>query len=227
MAFVFSPSNMDTYRKCPLRFQGQSITKEIKWTSNKSKSRGTMVHNALELAITEGVDKMPAVEGIDTGFVMQKLVEVDQAKQAGVSVLVEHELVVSETFQRTGWWDDDALLRAKADAILMPGDQSVAPLVVDFKTGRRWDMDAFQLRVEALLVHLLYDRPVVGYSYWYVDTGETHGGVIDFSSGLGDVTDIVDLMAEMQQAIKAAYFPPKRNRFCKWCDFFKTSKCTL
>ena len=61
----------------------------------------------------------------------------------------------------------------------------------------------------------------------HVDTGEIHGGVIDFSSGLGDVTDIVDLMAEMQQSIKASYFPPKRNRFCKWCDFFKTSKCTL
>ena len=31
MPFVYSPSNMQTFRDCPLRFWGQSISKEIKW----------------------------------------------------------------------------------------------------------------------------------------------------------------------------------------------------
>ena len=32
--FVFSPSNMMNYRLCPRRFEGQSITKEIKWKAS-------------------------------------------------------------------------------------------------------------------------------------------------------------------------------------------------
>lgn len=228
MPFVFSPSNMDTYRRCPRRFEGQSITCQIKWKANKAKSRGTLVHNALELAITEGIDKMPPVEGVDTGFVMQKLHEVDQLKQScGIGVLIEHELVVNDKFAKAGWWDADAYIRAKADAIIMPDDPSMTPLIVDFKTGKKWDTDAFQLRIEALLVHLLYGREKVGYSYWYVDTGETVGDVIDFGGGLAGVSDIIDQLAEMQRAIKASHFPARRNRFCKWCDFYRTPLCTL
>ena len=45
--FVFSPSNMSTYRTCPRRFEGQSITKEIVWKASAQKSRGTLVHHAL------------------------------------------------------------------------------------------------------------------------------------------------------------------------------------
>ena len=119
-------------------------------------------------------------------------------------------------------------LRARADALILHEEPSAPPLLIDFKTGRKWDTDAFQLRVETLLVHLLYDKPVIGYSYWYVDTGETVSDFVDFGSrGLDGVSDVVALMHEMQNAIKNNFFPAKRNKFCKWCDFYRTPLCTL
>lgn len=227
MAFVFSPSNMNNYRTCPRKFEGQSITGEIKWKASSAKSRGTAVHNALEKAITEGIHTMPVIEGMDAAFVTQRVTDLDLLKKAGVAVHIEHELVIDAAFKKAEWWDDGALLRARADALILPDDESLTPVVLDFKTGRKWDTDAFQLRVEALLVHLIYDRPKVAYSYWYVDTGETTDGVVDFTAGLSGVADIVTLMEEMQSAIRASRFPSRRNKFCRWCDFYRTPKCTL
>lgn len=227
MAFVFSPSNMDSYRKCPRRFEGQSITSEIKWKASTAKSRGTAVHNALEKALTKGLHTMPLVEGVDAAFVTQKVNDVMAMKKAGVTVYIEHELVVNRLFRQADWWDEDAFLRARADAILCPDDEERLPVILDFKTGKKWDTDAFQLRIEALLVHLIFGRPKVAYSYWYVDTGETTDGVVDFSNGLHGVQDILTLMEEMQGAISASRFPARRNKFCRWCDFYRTPKCTL
>lgn len=228
MSFIFSPSNMDSYRKCPRRFQGQSITHEIQWKATEAKSRGTLVHNAIELAINEGIDKLPPVKGMNSRFVTQKITELEAIKSLGSKVYIEHELAVDTKYKRSGWWDADTLLRAKADALILHEEPSAPPLLIDFKTGRKWDTDAFQLRVETLLVHLLYDKPVIGYSYWYVDTGETVSDFVDFGSrGLDGVSDVVELMHEMQNAIKNNFFPAKRNKFCKWCDFYRTPLCTL
>ena len=54
MGFVFSPSNLLSFRACPRRFQAQSITKEIKWKASTQKSRGTMVHGDIEKAFRKG-----------------------------------------------------------------------------------------------------------------------------------------------------------------------------
>ena len=56
MNFVFSPSNIMTYRTCPRRFMGQSISKEIKWKFSTQKSRGTLVHSSIEKAMQDGWD---------------------------------------------------------------------------------------------------------------------------------------------------------------------------
>ena len=55
MGFVFSPSNLMSFAACPRRFQGQSITKEIKWKASSQKSRGTLVHGCLQKAVDEGM----------------------------------------------------------------------------------------------------------------------------------------------------------------------------
>lgn len=227
MGFVYSPSNMDTFRKCPKRFEGQSITGEIKWKASKAKNRGTEVHNALERAVLEGIDKMPLVDGIDAAFVTQKVNDVRAAEKLGASILVEHAMCMRRDKTSAGWWDDDAYLRARADMLILPGNTGIPPLVVDFKTGKKWDEDAFQLRVETLLVHHLYGANRVGYSYWYVDTGDVCSGVVDYSGGYQDVADVLLLLDTMDKAIAASAFMPTRNKFCKWCDFFQTPKCSL
>ncbi len=239
--FVFSPSNMDAYDKCPRKFQAQSITKEIQWKASAQKSRGSLVHNSLDKAVAHGIQAVSTwPEGVDAGYVTQQVMDTRQQVASGAQMFIEHELTVNDKFQPVGWWDEDAMLRAKADLLILPPliDQPLpdvgipflptipllAPAdVIDFKTGKVWDTNDFQLRVECLLVHFIYKRPIVNYAYWYVDQGQTIDGSIDFRNGLSPVQDIIDLMKEMRMAIRDTYFPPKKNSFCKW----KTGQCQL
>lgn len=228
--FVFSPSNMSTYRTCPRRFQAQSITKEIVWKPSAAKSRGTLVHNVLEIAMRKGIDGVTAwPDGIDVDFSRQQLQRAAQMAQDGCQLFIEHEITLNKQFRPAdgGWWSKEGFIRAKADALLLPKDVLRPALLIDFKTGKKWDEDDFQLRVEALLTHLAYDRPVVSYEYWYVDIGDVVDATIDFSQGLDPVRDIVDLIKEMNQAIINKDFPSCKNKFCNWCDLNKTPACGL
>lgn len=72
-----------------------------------------------------------------------------------------------------------------------------------------------------------FDRPVVSYAYWYVDAGETVDMTIDFRNGIQLVQDVVELMSEMDKAIANKDFPSRKNRFCKYCDFYNTPLCGL
>lgn len=239
--FVFSPSNMSNYKTCPRKFQAQSITKEIQWQASKQKSRGSLVHSVLDKAVAHGMQSVTTwPEGVDVIYTTQQVNDVRKAVVDGAQMYIEHELVISDVFQKTGWWDDNALLRAKADLLILPvmSDEPVPEInipfipqpkvnlpaeVIDFKTGKIWDTNDYQLRIEALLVHLIYHRPVVNYSYWYVDQGETVDGSIDFRNGLSPVQDVIDDIKEIKLAIRDNYFPPKKNAFCKW----RTGQCQL
>lgn len=228
MAFVFSPSNMSTFVQCPRKFEAQTLTKEIKWQATKQKSRGTLVHNAMEKAMKDGFDAVRQwPDGMDMDFVQSKIQVVRQLVTAGVPLYIEHELVINRQFQPVDWWDENALLRAKADTILVPPTHEHPILILDYKTGKKWDEEDFQLRVECLLAHVIYKHPVVQYAYWYVDSGETATGLIDFRNGIEPVRDVMDLMNEMNQAIAANSFEPKKNRFCKWCGLYNTPGCGL
>ena len=225
--FVFSPSNRSTFMQCPRKFQAQSITKEIKWQATQQKSRGTLIHNCMERALQKGYDDVSSwPEGMDMDFVKRS---VDAARtaitQSGVELYIEHELTVTDRWAQTCWWDDDAFLRAKADALILVPQRHA--LLLDFKSGKVYDRDAFQLRVEAFLTHLIYKVPTVSYSYWYVDSAERVSGVCEFSLGYHQVQDILDLMQEMRGCINGNIFIPKKNKFCKWCQLYKTPGCGL
>ena len=228
MGFVFSPSNIMTYRTCPRRFMGQSITKEIKWKASTQKSRGTVVHSAIEKAMQDGMQAVRSWDTqLDTGYVQQLVSNVRNAAAKGAKVCIEHELVVTDKMKHTyNWWDDNAFLRARADALILYPDDT-APWLIDIKTGKKWDTDDFQLRVEALLVHLIYKKNIVRYSYEYVDSGESVKGIVDMTNGLLPVQDVVDTIRDMKASIRDGYFPCQSNKFCRFCDFHKTKSCDV
>lgn len=224
---VLSPSNMSTYRDCPLRFYGSSVIKDIPYRASASKSRGMVIHTNLEKCLRLGwQDDISWDSTINLTYARSKVQET-YAMRATHDLYVEHELAINKAGNKCGWWDEDGLLRAKADAIMLPRANCSQPVVwlIDIKTGKKWDDDDFQLRVEALLAHIIYQVPIVHYEYWYVDTGQTVWGDINFAEGLTPVQDIYDLMHDMLQSIKMQYFPRQPNKFCKWCAYYKTEKC--
>ena len=224
---VLSPSNMDTFARCPLRFFGSSVSREIVWKASKAKSRGTLIHSQLEKCLRLGWQPQLSWDGqIDLSFARQ-MVEDTRNLLGAYDLFIEHELAIDKMSRPCGWWDENALLRAKADAILIPKDPADPIRLIDIKTGRKWDDEDFQMRVEVLLAHLIWDNPRVLYSYWYVDEGMESDGFIDFNNGLGPVADIMELMRDMLLSIKNSDYPARKNKFCKWCDWYQTPKCTL
>lgn len=224
---ILSPSNMSTYRDCPLRFYGSSVIKDIPYKASASKSRGMVIHSNLEKCLRLGwQDDISWDDTFCKSYAWSK-VEIARERCATHSLFIEHEMAINKAASKCGWWDEDALLRAKADAIFVPKANAADPRIhlIDIKTGKKWDDDDFQLRVECLLAHIIYQVPKVHYEYWYVDTGQTVDGVIDFTHGLTPVQDIYDLMHDMLASIKMQYFPRQPNKFCKWCAYYKTEKC--
>lgn len=186
------------------------------------------VHSDIEKCMRLGwQDNISWDSTINTTYARKMVQEVQDRRRATHDLFIEHELAIDKAGNKCGWWDENGLLRAKADAIMLPRPNCPQPVVwlIDIKTGKKWDDDDFQLRVEALLAHIIYQVPIVHYEYWYVDTGQTVWGDINFAEGLTPVQDIYDLMHDMLQSIKMQYFPRQPNKFCKWCAYYKTEKC--
>lgn len=226
MAFIpMSPSNMMTYLQCPLRFYASSISREMPWKPSKSKLRGTRIHSDVEKCIKEGWQEDIVWDAaVCKDFLRQELEMLERKTQAREGkVFVEQELAVNKAGQPCTFWDENVVLRARADAVLVAPDYVY---LIDIKTGRKWDEEDFQLRVEALLANAVYQCRFVDYAYWYVDSGEIVGGFIDFTkSDLYEVQDVLDCMRDMTLSMKNNHFPARRNKFCKWCDYYQTPKC--
>ena len=119
--FVFSPSNMSTYRTCPRKFQAQTITKELPWQATAQKSRGTLVHNVVEMALRSGLDAVTSwPEGIDLDYTRNSVAEARAAAGSGGKILIEEEFTLNKSFNPApeGWWDKTAFIRARADAVV-------------------------------------------------------------------------------------------------------------
>lgn len=230
MSIVLSPSNLQTFRQCPRKFYGQSVTRELVWRPSKQKTRGTQIHGLVERAMQLGWSD--DISGqfdnqVDLWLVKDAVKYVEGMRKIGWDLRIEHEMCIDNKCQPCGWWDESAGLRAKADVVLVPEDVTDTLFIGDIKTGKKWDSDNFQLRVEALLGHIIYASREVAYYYWYVDSGEIEYGSIDFSKGLADVQDVMEVIKDCRQSIKNNYFPSVENKFCKWCDWHKTKECGL
>lgn len=228
MAFVASPSSLSEYLNCPRRFMGRYITKEIKWEA-KHLSRGTEMHELAECRL----HGKPLPDGkafdtqVDVGYLDYVCESAQRLKNSGYRMFVEHNLAVTKEGNPCDFFDSKVMFRARADAIFVHHEGR--PVVIgDIKTGKSlWNKTHFQLRCEALLAHLIYKAEIVDYQYWYIDEGQTDGGIIDFRQGLGSVQDIFESLRDVYQSVKNSYYPPKNNKFCKWCPWFQTTNCGL
>lgn len=230
MNIVLSPSNLQTFRQCPRRFYGQSVTKQLVWKASKQKTRGTQMHSVLEQAMQTGwtEETTNSLDSQVNAWAAKDTVDfVTGYRKGGYDLRIEHELCVDKQCRPCGWWDENAGIRAKADVVLVPQLETDSLIIGDIKTGKKWDSDSFQLRVEALLAHIIYSHSTIAYYYWYIDAGDIEYGEIDFSRGVADVQDVLETIRDCRQSIKNNYYPPNRNVFCRFCDWHKTKECGL
>lgn len=148
MRLSHSYSAIKLFEQCPERYRRQRITKEFKDQGGEASDYGQRLHKMMEDRLKQLGDLPQEAAKYES---LCKSVE-KLASAPGAQLLVEHEMVFTESLEPTGWWEPDAWLRNKADVLVI--DSSVAVLI-DWKTGKR-NPDPFQMELYAAAVFKLY-----------------------------------------------------------------------
>ena len=121
-----------------------------------------------------------------------------------------------------GYWHNDVFLRGSVDLNATFNKKPYA-LVIDHKTGKQKELDAYAGQFAAYKLLLKAHKPKVQ----KVQTGINHlfSETVDMSKGLSDVRDITALLDDFiryaNTQTKTAYnhHVTRRSPLCDWCDY--------
>ena len=217
LPFSFSPSSISQFRDCPRKFK-LIKDKVITWKETPAKERGTLVHKFMEESIN-GKANATCPNGVDIAYT-QSLIQRFRTPLDKRILLLEHEMCVTDTWKPCGWFDDNVLIRARADVLMLDPEKEYA-LIGDFKTGKIYPGMDLQVRVYALLCFVLYGMKHMDWELYYLDQGKTKSGQLDFVDGLAPVQDVLDYIhSALDYSANNNYFPANKNIFCRFCDVY-------
>lgn len=230
MKTVLSPTALKKYSTCPRQYQAMYITKEIKYKQSPAAVRGEELHAFMEHAVRDGWSaiRWPDESNKDNAF--KFVTAVLQLKAAGWIVKPELSAAIDTEGNIKDWWDKapDSFMRSRIDVCATRPGTDYA-IVIDWKTGKRYDVDTLQLAVNAMCL-----QPVTGLNKYrmmfaYLDSGD----VVEHSCTLPDVPfskydtepvlhedvkTVYDLVHRLAQSEAQDDWPMQRNRFCHWCE---------
>jgi hypothetical protein len=151
-------SSLKQFDNCPKRYFHQRVEKSVKDEGGEAARYGEEVHKALEERVR---DKKPLP------VALRRHEEVCATLESipNAEVYAEQEMVLTQEFTPTGWWDADAWIRSKLDVIVIKGKTA---LIGDYKTGKRRP-DPFQLDLFAVQAFCHYDQvEYVQASFWWL-----------------------------------------------------------
>lgn len=200
---TWSYSRISTYEKCPLKYQCQYIDKLPRGEPSKALARGNRIHSLAEDYLNGLSETVP-----------------DDLKKVSKPLerLKKLEAVAEEWWHFHDDWvpsDDWAWLVIKSDAYCFPSDRTLE--VTDFKTGKTYPEHRDQLHLYATgALSLFPGVEKVCARALYTD----QGSAIDFEWGRKDLKIMHNNWKSRSSRIeKAKTFPPRPNRFCRWCDY--------
>jgi hypothetical protein len=123
MKLSHSYSAIKLFENCPLRYYRQRIVKDVVDKGSDASKHGERIHAFLENRL-KGSDLPQEIERYEP-----LCAGVEKAARNG-TLLIEHELVLTDELTPTGWWDADAWLRSKLDVLIVAGTSAV---VLDWK----------------------------------------------------------------------------------------------
>lgn len=218
----FSPSSLSTYRDCPRKFK---LTKDkiIVWKESPAKARGTQLHSYMESQVKQDNKVLLAPDGIQMYYAQDLINKFRNVKNNDkLTLLLEHEMAVDNKWQSCGWFDQNVMLRAKADVLIM--DQANNSMLIgDYKTGKIYPGMDYQVRVYALMCYVLYGMQHIKWELYYIDQGKTKSGALDLEHGLESLNDILQ---DMNRAVyleqTGGLFEARRNQFCRFCQVYRS-----
>lgn len=208
---AWSISRLNTYEQCPFKFK-LTVVEGIKEPGSAAMDRGAEIHKHAELYLKNETKVVP-----DSCKLLA--LEFEEIKDLGAKS--ELEITFTKDWQPCGWFDKEAWLRLKLDALVLDGDTI---RLIDFKTGKNKGGYEDQLEIYALAALVMYpDIKHVAAELWYLDSGE----VIGTSHGAYTHEMLDELKHKWAERVSPMFhdeiWAARPNKFCNWCFFRKSN----
>lgn len=218
---AWSYSRYADYKQCPLKFRLKYIDK-LKEPGSAAMDRGTDIHGIAESYVSIATARKPPAMPEELTHVAD-FAEYLRANDA----IVEVEWGFKNDWSwigRPGWFGKDVWFRAKADAHVLYDDNTA--LLVDWKTGKKYETNEDQVELFALAAYKRYPNLTeVDTRLWYIDipdpknTGENEVQRVYKASEMSAIEK--DWSRKVVPMFKDRKFAPTPNQRCRWCHFRK------
>ena len=210
-----SYSSMRMFDNCPLRYYRQRIKKDVVDHGGEASIYGERVHESFELRLKNKTPLPP-----ELGKHEKLCLGVEKLAVGGL-LEPEKEMVLTKDLNVTGWYDDDAWLRLKADVVVVTRDKQAVCL--DWKTGKRRP-DFFQLQLGALQIFQHYpDVKRVATSFvWLKDNAalDSEGYTLDNKPMIE--AKLRSKVERIEEALFEDVWPAKPGPLCNYCPAAST-----
>ena len=207
-------SSLEMFDSCPKRYYHLRIAKDVKEEDGDASIAGTRDHKSLEERLLSGASLPPHLRKHEA--------ECDIIVNSGLVVKPEQELAINRELEPCDWWDQNVLLRVKADVALYGANHAA---LLDWRTGKR-KPKPFQLELGALtqFIHYPKIKSTKAAFLWLRDDAtdqETYTRDDDFDR----ILNKFKAMAEgVKEAKEEDVWQAKPGYHCNWCGLKDT--CT-
>lgn len=212
---ALSHSRLSTYRNCARKFKLQFLDKAFPDDSdNPNFVRGNRVHEQLEHYVMwknsgESFKRPAMCEEAKNAIPI-----VDKIYETYTSVLPEQKLCIDQGWNKVGWFDKRAYLRAILDLIAFKPGRA---LICDYKTGKVREYNEYggQLHLNAAMLFAVEPEVIIiDVAYLFVD----HKQTIKVQFHRDQYEEFkAHFIAEHEQVNAETEWSPTINRYCKWC----------
>lgn len=208
--FSYSYSRLKTFESCRKKYYHTMVAKDFVEPESEEMKWGQMVHKQMERAIITGSYPADFVYAQDAQRILDIL-----ARKPDAQVLVEQQLAVTRSMQKTTWFGKDAYLRVIVDLAIIDGKVGVT---VDWKTGKVVE-DSPQLMLTALVMFIHYPQlQAVRTEFGWLKTHERT--TVDYKRAeiMPMIQAFQPRVTKMEQAALDNLYPAEPGRLCRrWC----------
>lgn len=211
---AWSYSSLRSFETCPARFEREKILKEFSPRS-PILERGIKIHSELEAFVRSSKPVSPELVEAESALV---------GLMEHYDLIPEAEWAYTKDWQRCGWFDGVAWLRAKIDLHYYQHPQKL--VVIDYKSGAHGKADDYSEQVELYtLAGFLANEIVteVETQLWFVD-----GAISKVAFPPVTRNDLPELANRWQVRSRKIFdcdaYAPNPGRHCGGCYFSAANK---
>lgn len=213
---AWSHSRLQTFEQCAYKYYRLNILKDIKEDfDNEFAKWGTYVHECFERRLKHGT-RLPR----NLSKFEPLLAKIENAKG---DLHTELEMTLNDNLETTGWFDDDAYIRAKIDVLKV---NKTKAWYGDYKTGKQKKDDGQLKLCAALIFHHFPEVEQVYCCYLWLQDMDVSKPLIFNRHELSDIWDyFLPRAHRIEDAIKEDVWVKRPSGLCNWCAVKQKGEC--